>query len=166
MQVTGEAIVRNNVVMGGQAGAFGSTDNQGETRDLRVVHNTFINTSVGANLISWDSRDGLVFANNAVYSLEAASIRFPNGAAGVAVAGNVVLGPVVGISDGFADGRGLTDFADVTRDWTCRDATPSAHSALLGAGATVFGVARDLFGRRRIPPLDAGALDADAPSGR
>jgi hypothetical protein len=161
MQVTGEAIVRNNLVMGGDAGAFGSTDNQGRTHDLRVVHNTFINTGIGANLTSWNAREGLVFANNAVYSRDAASIRFPRGSEGVALAGNVVLGAVTGASHGFIDGRGLSDFAQITWDWSCRDATPSADSVLPGAGEPRFATALDLSGRTRLGRVDAGALDAD-----
>lgn len=160
MQVTGEAIVRNNLVIGGEAGAFGSTDNQGTTRDLQVVHNTFVNTGVGANLTSWSDREGLVFANNAVYSRDAASIRFPNGSEGVTLAGNVVFGEVVGSGGGFTRGNGLTDFLDVTWEGTACNATPAEGSALIGAADPRFAVERDLTGQPRVEPLDAGAYDA------
>jgi hypothetical protein len=67
----------------------------------------------------------------------------------------------VGASHGFIDGRGLSDFAQIAWDWSCRDATPSADSVLLAAGDPSFVAALDLSGRRRLGPVDPGAFDAD-----
>ena len=39
----GEAIVRNNLIMNGALVAFWSSDHQGTTSDLTVVHNTIVN---------------------------------------------------------------------------------------------------------------------------
>ncbi len=58
------------------------------------VHDTIVNAGRTANLSSWDGRAGMVFANNAVYSRDAESVRFPGGSTGVTLAGNVVLGGV------------------------------------------------------------------------
>lgn len=160
MQITGEAIVRNNLIMGGAAGAFGSTDNQGTTRDLQFVHNTLINTGIGANLSSWAGRTGLIFANNVVYSRDAASLRFPHGSAGVQIAGNVVLGPVIGATEGYIEGNGLADFIDVTWDFTHRDARPAPNSPFVGAGLVDFAVLLDLAGQKRQGPVTAGAFSA------
>jgi hypothetical protein len=145
LQVQGEAIVRFNLVLGGATG-FGSHDHQGETRDLQFVHNTIVTTNRGANLSSWNDRAGMVFANNAVYSRDAESIRFPNGSAGVTVAGNVVLGSVVGVGAGagYATGRGLEDFHDVAWDASRRDGTPSEGSALTGAAAPAHALQPDV----------------------
>src|SRR5262245_7736636 len=93
MQVQGEALVRNNLIMKGLSG-FHSHDHQGQTRDLVVVHNTIINGGPATDLFSWNGRPGMVFANNAVYSRSGPSLNFPNGDAGVTLAGNVVFGPV------------------------------------------------------------------------
>ena len=94
LQVQGEAIVRNNLILAGATG-FGSHDHQGQTRDLVFVHNTIVCANRGANLSSWNGRTGMIFANNAVYCRDGASIRFPNGSADVGMAGNVVVRSVV-----------------------------------------------------------------------
>jgi parallel beta-helix repeat protein len=158
MQVQGEAIVRNNLIMNGATG-FHSHDHQGQTRNLQVIHNTIINTSRATNLSSWNNRSGMLFANNAVYSQNAESISFPNGSAGVTVVGNVVLGPVAGVSSGYLIGNGLADFANLTWDATHRDAAPSASSALLGRADMAHAAPRDINDNLRTPPADAGAYD-------
>jgi hypothetical protein len=67
MQVQGEAVVRNNLLMHGLNG-FNSHDHQGQVRDLEFVHNTIINPGRGAQLSNWNGRTNMVFANNVVYS--------------------------------------------------------------------------------------------------
>ncbi len=159
IQVTGEAIVRNNLIMSGAAAGFASTDNQGTTANLQVVHNTIINTGRGVNLSSWNNRMGMVFANNVVYSRDAESIRFPNGSTGVAVKGNVILGSVEGIASGYLAGAGLADFVNVAWDASARDATPTTSSAIIGAGDPVYAIATDIIGAARQGSLEAGAYD-------
>ena len=158
MQVQGEAIVRNNLVMSGGIG-FHSHDHQGQTRDLTVVHNTIINTGRATNLTSWGGRPNMVFANNVVYSRNAESIHFPRGSSGVTVVGNVVLGSVVGVSSGWVWGSGLADFADVTWNATRRDATPRPGGAIIASGNTRWGEPVDLTGAARVPALESGCYD-------
>jgi hypothetical protein len=160
VQVQGEAIVRNNLIMAGSIG-FHSHDHQGSTRDLTVVHNTIVNTGRATDLVSWNNRAGMVFANNVVYSLEGQSISFPNGATGVTVLGNVVVGPVSGVTSGFTQGLGLTDFVEVTWGATARNARPSPAGAMVGAGNAAWAVAEDITGAPRTLPLDAGCYDAN-----
>jgi len=158
-QVTGEAVVRNHLIISGTAAGFASTDNQGTTTNLQVVHNTIINTGRGANLSSWNSRQGMVFANNVVYSRDAESIRLPNGSTGVTVKGNVVLGLVEGINSGYITGAGLADFADIAWDPSARGATPTASSAIIGDGDPAYAVSTDITGAARQGSLEAGAND-------
>jgi hypothetical protein len=158
MQVQGEAIVRNNLLING-ATAFHSHDHQGQTRNLRVVHNTLVNTGRATNLSSWNNRSGMLFVNNAVYSQNGPSIHFPNGSAGVTVAGNVILGAVTGASSGFLAGNGLSDFVNLRWDATNRDGAPSASSALIGRADPAHTVTQDIQGRTRSAPADAGAYD-------
>ena len=158
MQVQGEAIVRNNLIINGATG-FHSHDHQGQTRNLQVLHNTIVNAGRATNLSSWNGRSGMVFANNAVYSQNSNSINFPNGSMGVTVAGNVVVGPVAGASSGFVAGNGLADFGNLSWNAGNRDGTPSASSALLGRGDAGHAVAKDLQGNTRAAPVDAGALE-------
>ena len=101
----------------------------------------------------------MVFANNVVYSLEGQSLSFPNGATGVTVLGNVVVGPVSGVSSGFTQGLGLTDFVAVTWGATARNARPSPAGAMVGAGNAACAVAEDITGAPRTLPLDAGCYD-------
>jgi len=158
MQVQGEAVVRNNLIMDG-ATAFASTDHQGLTTNLQVVHNTIVNVARAANLSSWNGRAGMVWANNACYSQTAESIRFPNGSSGVTLAGNVVLGPVVGASSGWTNGTGLADFTNVTWNAANRDGTPSAASPLNAAANAAYFVSSDINGAARTAPADTGAFE-------
>jgi hypothetical protein len=158
LQVQGEALVRNNLLMNGLRG-FASHDHQGQTRDLVFVHNTIVNPGRGAHLLSWSGRPGMVFANNAVYSQSGDAVRFHDGAAGVQFGHNVVLGSVAGAESGWSAGRGLSDFIGVAWDAQARDARPSAGSALIGAGGAAFGAADDLSGGARQGPLEAGCFD-------
>ena len=158
MQVQGEALVRNNLIMAGNVG-FHSHDHQGTTRDLTVVHNTIINSGNATNLSSWNGRTNMVFANNVVYSESGGSIRFPSGSTGVTVSGNVVLGAVSGVGAGYVMGVGLSDFLDVTFDASSRNAVPAPNGAIVATGELAWMVAEDLTGAVRVLPLEAGAYD-------
>jgi hypothetical protein len=158
LQWGGEAIIRNNLFMNGYAGFEGKND-QGSTVNMTFVHNTIINSGRATHLSTWNGSSGMVFANNAIYSQNGESIDFPNGSAGVAISGNVVLGSVVGTSGGSVAGTGLGDFVNVTWDASNRNATPSAGSPLIGAGDPTYSVTEDINGATRSGPLDAGALD-------
>ena len=149
MQVQGEAIIRNNLIMSGRGAGFASTDHQGKTRNLTVVHNTIINNGVGANLTSWNGRDKMVFANNAVYSKSAPSIRFPSGAGSVKIVGNVVFGNAQGPKQGYVSGDGLSDFLEATWDAKKRNIAPSEDSKLIGAGASEFKLSNDIRNQAR-----------------
>ncbi len=158
MQVQGEAIVRNNLLMNGLNG-FSSHDHQGQTRDLTFVHNTIVNSGRGASLVSWGGRPGMVFANNVVYS-QGAAVQFSSGSTGVQLGGNVVLGSVSGASPlGFVQGVGLADFVDVSWDAAQRNARPKAGGVLIGSGNPLWAVFDDLDRRPRLLPLESGCYD-------
>lgn len=158
MQVQGEAIVRNNLLIEGDGG-FLSTDHQGQSRDLTFVHNTVVTSGHGAYLSRWNARPNMVFANNVVYSNDSDAIRFSNGSSGVAVTGNVVVGNVSGASSGSIPGNGLSDFVDVAWDGSRRNAVPTVELIYLAADPG-HKVTEDLFGtpRSRSVPA-AGCLD-------
>jgi hypothetical protein len=157
LQVQGEAIVRNNVALGGTF-AFSSHDHQGQSRDCRVVHNTFVNAGPAASMQSWNARPNMVFANNVVYSLTGQSIRFGNGSAGVQLAGNVVLGPTYNATTGFVAGTGLQDFENLSVAGWQLDGRPVRGGALDNRGHPAFAVATDLTGAPRELPVDPGAF--------
>ena len=138
MQVQGDALIRNNLLIGGDGVGFRSTDHQGQSRNLQFVHNTIIARKTGAHLSSWNDRDKMVFANNAVYSQEGVVIRFPNGAKKVVLTGNVVFGGTDSRLPSMKQGNGLKDFRDLTWTGERRDAHPATRSVLIDAGNPVI----------------------------
>lgn len=134
MQVQGEAIVRNNVLIDGRGSGFTSTDHQGKTLNLRVIHNTIVNVGHAFRGGSWNGREGMILANNVLYSRDKNAIDFPNGSEGVVVVGNVVLGN--GPQSGTSRGRGLEDFAKLTWDGSEHEATPTVGAPFERADTT------------------------------
>jgi hypothetical protein len=126
MQVQGEATVRNNVLIAGKNGGFRSTDHQGKTRNLQVIHNTIINIGHAFTGGSWNGREGMILANNVLYSRDANALHYPNGNAGVTCLGNVIVGN--GLTAGCRLGRGLEDFRNVSWDASARDAAPTTDA--------------------------------------
>jgi hypothetical protein len=158
MQVQGEAIVRDNLIVGGSQG-FQSHDHQGMTMNLEVVHNTIVSQNRGANLADWNNRPGMVFANNVVYSQTSQAVVFGSGSGGVALAGNVALGPVVGAATGFTAGVGLSDFTNLAWDGSALDATPTPGGALIGMADGLWLVEVDLNGAELAAPFEPGCVD-------
>lgn len=126
MQVQGEAIVRNNVLVSAAGSGFASTDHQGKTLNLQVIHNTIVNSGHAFSGGSWDGREGMVLANNILYSRDKNALHFANGSRGVTIAGNVVVG--AGPKTGTTPGRGLEDFVKLTWDGSEADARPAAEA--------------------------------------
>ena len=89
IQAAADAIIRNNIILGGPGNGFNSQPHQGATpSNLQFVHNTVVGGSPCLRLSSWSGRPGLVFANNAIYC-DADDFAI-GGLTGVTVAGNVV----------------------------------------------------------------------------
>jgi hypothetical protein len=156
MQVQGEAIVRNNVLIDGKNAAFASTDHQGKTTNLQVIHNTLINTSHAFRGGSWNARKNMVLANNVIYSKQQNAMHFANGFADVTITGNVVLGD--GAKHGSPLGRGLQDFKKLTWDASEVDATPVAD-APFDQGLEAYRLPVDLNGKmRKASSVTSGAV--------
>jgi hypothetical protein len=154
MQVQGEAIVRNNVLINGVGSGFASTDHQGKTLNLQVLHNTIINSGHAFRGGSWNGREGMVLANNVLYSRDANALHYANGNAGVLSAGNVVFGH--GPKEGCVRGRGIEDFPGLTWDATKTDATPAPDARLDHADAAHL-LKTDFQGKPRAKPT-SGAM--------
>lgn len=159
MQVQGEAIVRNNVLICASGSGFASTDHQGKTVNLQVIHNTVINTGHAFSGGSWNGREGMVLANNVLYSRDKNAIHFPNGNDGVIITGNIIVGG--GPKTGTAPGRGLEDFANVTWDATSHDVTPAGSAPFTPADARYL-LKTDFAGAVRTLPL-SGAIGSNLP---
>lgn len=156
MQVQGEAIVRNNLLIDGKNAAFASTDHQGKTVDLQVIHNTMINTGHAFRGGSWNARANMILANNVIYSREQNALHFANGYEAVTIVGNVVLGD--GPKPGCTKGRGLQDFKQLSWDGGQLDATPVAEAPFEN-GVRKYRLAVDLLGQpRRMDSVISGAV--------
>ena len=154
MQVQGEAIVRNNVLIGSKGSGFASLDHQGKTLNLQVIHNTIISTGDAFKGSSWNAREGMILANNVLYSRDKSAINFPQGRDGVTITGNVVLGDAP--KQGSTPGRGLEDFVSLSWDGETHDATPTAAASLDHADAKYL-LETDLTGAKRNGPA-SGAV--------
>jgi hypothetical protein len=155
MQVQGEAIVRNNVLISGRNGGFRSTDHQGNTINLQLIHNTIVNTGHAFAGGSWNDRDGMILANNIFYSRDANALHYPNGHARVISTGNVVYGD--GPKTGCIPGRGLIDFQNLNWDATAIDATPTADAPLENADVKFF-LETDIKNKTRMGEKTSGAV--------
>lgn len=154
MQVQGEAIVRNNILISAKGSGFASTDHQGKTLNLQVLHNTIINTGTAFHGSSWNAREGMILANNILYSRDKNALNFPNGSAGVTITGNIILGS--GPKAGTSPGRGLEDFVSLTWDGTKHDATPTPQAPFDRADAKYL-QATDFTNSPRSKPI-SGAV--------
>jgi len=146
MQVQGEAIVRNNVLISAKGSGFASTDHQGKTVNLQVVHNTIINAGHAFSGGSWNGREGMVLANNVLYSRDQNALHFANGKEGVVITGNVIVGN--GPKEGTSPGRGLEDFVGLDWDGGKHDATP-APDAPFSTADPGYRIDTDFAGRPR-----------------
>ncbi len=126
MQVQGEAVVRNNMLIDG-AFAFHSHDHQGDTRLLTVELNTMITRGDATDLYSWPEREDMVFRRNVIYSEGGQSLVFPLGSADVDVSGNLVYGPTKNVP---ANGTTpLADMADLATSMRELGAVPEMTAA-------------------------------------
>lgn len=160
LQVQGEAIVRNNLLMAAAGAGFASTDHQGKTTNLTFVHNTIISRKRGVNLSSWHNRRNMIFANNAVYTDRGDAIRFPNGASEVVISGNVLVGRISGVKTGYTRGKGLADFSRVSWNGNHRNAMPTRDSPLIGGGDVNYALSVDIAGNKRGERVTVGAFEA------
>lgn len=154
MQVQGEAIVRNKLLIGGKGSGFASTDHQGRSLNLQVIHNTIVNIGDAFKGSSWNAREGMILANNVFYSRDKSAIHFPQGREGVLITGNVILGDAP--KQGTTAGRGLEDFVSLSWDGEKYDATP-VNDAPFGHADVKYLLDTDFRASRRTQPI-AGAL--------
>lgn len=162
IQVTGDAVVRNNIVLSAAAAGIGIHPSQGgEVAALVIANNTILKASGDALHISDVAGDVLV-ANNALYAANGNAI-FANGATDrVTLVANVGTGSLSGVSGGF-DARGdmATDFGDADYSGAPpQDLVPRAGRLVGSADATTL-AADDFNAMTRFPALDVGAYRND-----
>jgi hypothetical protein len=156
MQIAADAIIRNNILIqtgAGSGAGFTSQYHNGVTpNNLEFTHNTLVGGSPCLRLSGWSGKNGLVFANNAVYCSGDFSV---NGLSGVTATGNVFSkAPPWFPSSSYKLGRSaVLDMADVD----ARNVYPTKTSTLIGAAASAWVPADDFNGTSRDATADSGA---------
>ncbi len=154
IQAAADAVIRNNIILDSPDNGFNSQDHQGVTpNNLEFVHNTVVGGNPCIRLNNWSNKQGLSFANNAIYC-ESGNFKI-SGLNGVAVSGNVIS-PVTLLfpSEGYTVGRSvLLDMVDAAG----LDVYPRSESTLIDAGDASYVTEVDFNGTLRTGSPEAGA---------
>jgi hypothetical protein len=156
IQVVGQIIVRNNIVIGAAAAGIASKASQAFTpHDVDVVHNTVVGTTcLKAN--DWATERAQLVANNALYCEGGVAIDL-GGAPNALVTGNVVRGAApAGVTIGASAAADLGDPATA-------HVYPPAGSALIDRGDAAHAASDDFNGTPRTDGKpDVGAYERTA----
>jgi hypothetical protein len=144
IQVTADAVVRNNLVIG-KSTAFVSKPYTTNPVNMVVANNTFLGSATAVKLTNWNTTD-LAFANNAVHSPTGQFYSSSRTGRAVAV-GNVNVSNLA------------TTFVNLKLDGTALNARPVAGSVVIAKASSNYIPAGDLNGATRVTQLDAGAID-------
>lgn len=147
IQVVGQIIVRNNIVLGAAANGIQSKASQNFfPHDVDIVHNTIF--GAGAACLKsndWAGQTGQLVANNALYCPGGTALDLNGGAPAAVLAGNVALGstnPSTGVAAGVSAAADLGDPAHAR-------VYPPNGSALVNAGDPAHSAADDWNGLPR-----------------
>lgn len=161
IQAAADAVIRNNLILHSLEVGFNSQSHQGVTpNNLEFVNNTLVGGAPCLRLSSWADKQGMIFANNAVYC-ESGSFVI-GGLSGVDVRGNVVYPatgslPASGYTTGLPPGEDLLDPEAL-------DVWPTEGSTLIGAASAERAPAVDFNANARSAPHDAGAYARNSAS--
>jgi hypothetical protein len=158
IQVTADAIVRNNIVLSAAAEGIGIHASQGGTvGNLTIVNNTVLKASGDALHIS-DVAGPVLVANNALYAPNGNAV-FANGSTNlVTLIANVGTGGLSGVSGGFdASGDIATDFTDANFSGAPPQDLVPQSGRLVGTADAATIATDDFNAEQRFPDLDVGA---------
>jgi hypothetical protein len=163
IQVTADAIVRNNIVLGAAASAFAANNVQGATpANLSIINNTFL--MANGNGIKLNSVSGsVVIANNAIYAPNGYAISASGTLTGITSIANAGQGSLNGVSTGFAaSGNLMADFLGANLGGTPPQNLMPRGAVLVGTASTTYLPSDDFYSRPRNAQADIGAYRADA----
>jgi hypothetical protein len=166
IQITADAIVRNNIVLGAANNAFFSNNiDGGSAANLTIVNNTFL--MPGGDGIRLNSVTGTVtIANNAIYSPTGYAIRASGTLTGVNVIANAGQGALNGVSNGFAaTGNVGADFFGASLSGVPPQNLIPIGSLLVGAANATYLPADDFDSYSRAGHVDIGAYRANGTPG-
>ena len=162
IQVTADAIVRNNIVLGAAGAGIGVHASQGgDVAHLVIVNNTVLKASGDAVHLS-DVAGAVLVANNALYAANGNAI-FANGATGqVTLVANVGTGSLSGVSGGFdASGDIAADFSAANFSGAPPQDLVPRTGRLVGTGDAATLATDDFNAATRAPAIDVGAYRND-----
>lgn len=158
IQVVGQVIVRNNVIVDAGANGIHSKNSQGFfPGNVQIIHNTIVNAG-GACLKTndWSGQLGQIVANNALYCEGGLAVDINGGAPEAEFSANVAAGEIRA-PDGFVVSPGAD--ADL-RAPNNLSLTPGAGSTLIDAGDPDYSGVDDFDGRDRSDGMpDVGAYE-------
>jgi len=158
IQVTGDAIVRNNIVLSAAAAGIGIHASQGgSVQNLVIVNNTVLKASGDALHIS-DVAGAVLVANNALYAASGNAV-FAGGSSNlVTMIANVGTGSLSGVSGGFdATGDIAADFSAASYSGAPPQDLVPATGRLVGTGDAAMLAVDDFNAESRFPAVDVGA---------
>jgi Right handed beta helix region len=163
IQVTADAIVRNNIVLGAAGSAFASNAVQnGSAANLVIVNNTFLMPS--GNGIKLNSVSGSVtIANNAIYAPNGRAIDANGTLGGIVSVANAGQGVLNGVSAGFnAGGSSAADFVAGSLSGMPPQNLLPKSALLVGKAATANLPGDDFDAHPRGAAADIGAYRTNA----
>lgn len=156
IQIVGQVIVRNNIILGAGTNGIQSKPSQAMTpKDLVIAHNTIVGSG-GPCLKSndWATAQNQLVANNALYCGGGIAIDLNGGAPNATLRGNIGLG-TSNAASGFRQGTSIA--ADLG---TAMKVYPPPGSMLINAGDTQMPVIEDFNGTVRGDGMpDVGAYE-------
>jgi hypothetical protein len=163
IQVTGDAIVRNNIVLSAAAAGIGIHASQGGTvQNLVIVNNTVLKASGDALHIS-DVAGAVLVANNALYAASGNAVFAGGSSILVTMIANVGTGSLSGVSGGFdASGDIAADFSDASYSGAPPQDLVPRSGRLVGTADAATLAADDFNLESRVPMLDVGAYRNNA----
>ena len=153
IQAAADAVIRNNLILESPGNGFSSQDHNGVTPNrIEFVNNSVVGGAPALRLSNWANKQGMILANNAVYSSGGYSV---GDLTGVVVTGNVVYPATTALpSTGAVTGYGTSvDFVNAA----ARNVYPSVNSKLLDIANAVYAPADDFNGTARAGTPEAGA---------
>lgn len=163
IQVVGQVIVRNNIVVDSGANGIHSKASQGFVpNEAIIVNNTVVGAAVACvKTNDWATSSGQVMANNAAYCEGTTAVDINGGAMDARVVANIGLGGGAATTMGWSVGAGLV--ADLGMETMLARVYPPAASMLLDRGSAAEAPADDFDGTARSDGMpDVGAYERTA----
>ncbi|HEX4480296.1 MAG TPA: right-handed parallel beta-helix repeat-containing protein [Rudaea sp.] len=166
IQITADAIVRNNIVLGAANNAFFSNNiDSGSANNLTIVNNTFLMPQ-GDGIRLNGVTGSVLIANNAIYAPNGDALHASGTTTGITLIANAGQGTLNGISGPFAStGNIANDFVSANFSGVPPQNLIPKGALLVGTGNAADESADDFDGHSRSGHVDIGAYRAGGAPG-